>query len=158
MKKPRKYVLKVRRSRKSYLFLYFLVLIVLGVTGYLYFSGYNLKISSIILAICFSFLVVYTIEIFHRREWWAISESRLIHSVGILNKNVRDVDFSSISDLDIDKPLFKRMLNYGTVNVRVFLSDTSIPVRDIHDPEGFIDILEDYMAKDRRKKHGIRKA
>lgn len=155
--KKKKNLLKFHRSRKAYLFLYFLVFSIIAVLVYLYFEGYPVSGLSVLISFLFICLVFYSIEILHRREWWAITDSALIHSIGILNKNVRDVDFESISDLDIDKPLFKRFLNYGTVNVRVFLSDTTIRVVDIPKPERFIDILEGRIRKSRRGKHVIRK-
>ena len=81
----------------------------------------------------------------------------MIQSTGIFNKNVREIDFSSISDLDLDQSFFKRFLNYGNVNVRLFLNETSIKIHDISNPEEFIETLQRLISMNRRPRHGIRK-
>jgi hypothetical protein len=72
-----------------------------------------------------------------------------------LSKNVREIDFSSISDLDLEQPLFKRILNYGNVNVRLFLNETSISIKNINNPGQFIERLQEIISKHRKYKHEI---
>jgi membrane protein YdbS with pleckstrin-like domain len=153
MKKRKNYLLKVKKSRKSYFFLYLMALVVLGVLIYFYKNNYEIDNLVFIFSGIFIVGIFFITEILHAREWWAITDSSLIHSISILNKNVREVDFGSISDMDLDKPLFKRLFNYGTVNVRVFLNETSIHVKDINNPEKFINLLQDLIKNKRSKKN-----
>lgn len=151
----REIILKVHKTRRAYFMAYFMCLVIIGILLYLYFKGYVLENYVLYPSVLFVLGVIYVTEILHHREWWAVTNNTLIHSVSILNKNVREVDFSSISDLDLDKPLFERILNYGDVNVRLFLNETSIKIRHISSPEKFIKFLRDLILKDRNTKNVI---
>jgi membrane protein YdbS with pleckstrin-like domain len=151
MKKSKNYLLKVKKSRKSYLFIYFLAIIVLFSLFYLNREGYEITSSVLVASLVFIVGIFFVTEVLHRREWWAITETALIHSISILNKNVREVGFSSISDMDLDKPLYKRFLGYGNVNIRIFLNETTIRVKNINSPEKFIKLLQDLISKNRRE-------
>lgn len=153
------FLIKVKVSRKAFLPLYFLILVVIGTLGFLYFKGYAVNRVSLIASFVFSVFAIKLIEIERQRDWWAVTNTSLVQSTGILNKNVKEIDFSSISDLDLDKPLFKRFLNYGNVNVRVFFNENSICIRDINQPERFIEFLQGVMnthKKREKEEHGIR--
>jgi membrane protein YdbS with pleckstrin-like domain len=151
-----KYLLRVRRSRKSYLGLYFMVILVIGLIGYLYYNNYSLSSFALIISFIFIFSIIKFTEIHRFRDWWAITNSSIIQSTGIFNKNVREIDFSSISDLDLDQSFFKRILNYGNVNVRLFLNETSIKIIDINKPGEFIEELQRIISMNRGQKNGLR--
>jgi hypothetical protein len=151
MKKRGKYLLRVRKSRKSYFPFYIMVFIVFFSLLYLYQEGYELTSEVLTISLVFILGIFLLVEVLHRREWWAITETALIHSISILNKNVREVGFSSISDMDLDKPLYKRFLGYGNVNIRIFLNETTIRVKNINSPEKFIKLLQDLISKNRRE-------
>lgn len=151
------YLLKVRRSRKKYLFLYFLAIIVLFLIIYVtFFLNYKLSKFAWIASIAYIYFTAKFIEYERIKDWWGVTETSLVQSLGLFNKNVRQVDFSSISDLDLNQPLFKRILNYGNVNVRLFLNETSISIKDINNPDKFIEELQKIITKNRKKKDGIR--
>lgn len=152
--KEKEYLMKVHRSRTSYFFIYFIMLIII-----LFLIIFNNFISHLLISISFALIVfsILIIEVHRLREWWAITNSSLIHSFSILNKNVREVGFSSISDLDLDQPLFDRIMHHGTVNVRLFLNETSIKITDIHNPIDFIECLQEKVIKERMKRDGTKK-
>ena len=152
----RKYLLKVRRSRKTYLLLYLMVLSILSLIGYLYYKSYSLSSFALIISLVFIFLIIKFTELHRFRDWWAITNSSIIQSTGIFNKNVREIDFSSISDLDLDQSFFKRILNYGNVNVRLFLNETSIKIISINKPGEFIEELQRIISMNRGQKNGLR--
>jgi hypothetical protein len=140
------YLIKVRRSRKSYLEIYLMILIIIGTIVYLYqtrgiFSKYALWI-----ALFFILILVKSTELHRIKDWWGITNSSIVQSTGLLSKNLREVDFNSISDLDLNQSLFKRILNYGDVNVRLFLNETSFTVKDINSPEDFIKQLQKIIS------------
>jgi len=152
----RKYLLKVRRSRKTYFLLYLMVISIMGLIWYLYHNGNPLNPFALIISFLFIIFIIKFTELHRFKDWWAITNASIIQSTGIFNKNVRDIDFSSISDLDLDQPFFKRILNYGNVNVRLFLNETSIKITDINKPEEFIEELQRIISMNRGQKNGLR--
>ncbi len=153
----KKYLIKVRRSRRSFLILYLMIIAIITLLFYLYYTGNNPSLFALIISIIFIKILINYTEIQRWKNWWAITNTSLIQSTGIFNKNVREIDFSSISDLDLDQSFFKRVLNYGNVNVRLFLNETSIKIIDISEPREFIEELQRIISMSGRKKDGIRK-
>ena len=151
------YLLKVNKSRRSYFFTYLMVLIVISVLAYLNFQGYEFGKIVWIISLIFIIGEIIYVEISRIREWWAISNSSLVHSVSILNKNIRESDFASISDLDLDQSFFKRILNFGTINVRLFQNETSICIKNINNPRSFIEELQRMISLSRGRNDGTRK-
>jgi membrane protein YdbS with pleckstrin-like domain len=152
----RKYLLKVRRSRKTYFLLYLMIISIISLISYFYYNGYSLSPFALIVSSLFILLVIKFTELHRFKEWWAITPSSIIQGTGIFNKNVRDINFSSISDLDLDQSFFKRILNYGNVNVRLFLNETSIKIIDINKPEEFIEELQRIISMNQGTRNGIR--
>jgi hypothetical protein len=152
----RKYLIKVRRSRKNYLWIYMMILIIVGLRIYIRSINGSLDKITIYIALVFIIFLLKFVEIHRIKDWWAVTDSSIIQSTGLLSKNLRSIDFNSISDLDLDQSLYKRILNYGDVNVRLFLNDTSVSIKDINSPGDFIKQLQDIMSKRRSKSHGFK--
>jgi uncharacterized membrane protein YdbT with pleckstrin-like domain len=148
--KKREYLFKVFRSRKAYFLIYLMNLIIIFLLIFLFFNGYNIEKFQILISTVFILFSIVFIEIHRIKDWWAITNSSFVQSLSILNKNVREVDFSSISDLDLEQPFLKRILNYGDVNVRLFLNETSIKIKNISKPREFMEKLQDTMFANRR--------
>lgn len=148
--------MKVRRSRKKYIPLYIMVLALILFILFLRSRGFEISRFAMITSIIFIFLVLKFSELHRFKDWWAVSENKLVQSMGIFDKNVREIGFSSISDLDVHQPFFKRVLGYGTVNVRLFLNETSIKIPDINRPERFVETLQGLMSNSGGKNGGIR--
>ena len=151
----KKFLLKVKRSRKNYFLVYLMVLGIIGTLIYLKVNGFMIPKSALIISIVFILLVIKFTEIHRMKDWWGVTNSGLIQSLGLLNKNVREVGFSSISDMDISKPLFKRFLNYGDVNIRLFLNETSIKMKDISNPDQFVEDFQLIISKNKKNNNGI---
>ena len=148
-------LIKVRKSRKSYSLVYLMVIVIIGTLVYLNNKGLTIPTIALIISGGFSLLLIKFTEVHRIKDWWAITDSALIQSLGLINKNIREVRFSSISDMDIHKPFFKRFLNYGDVNIRLFLNDTSINMKDISRPEKFVEAFQSIISQNRRNSHGI---
>lgn len=151
----KKFLVKARRSRKTYLPIYILFLVGAGLL--LYLNNTRGPLGSEI-TIAFLLAVFFGIKFaeFHRfRDWWGITENSFVESTGIFNKNVREVDFSSISDLDVSQPFLKRILGFGDVNIRLFINETSIHVKNINFPSDFADFLQEKIGE--RRADGQRK-
>jgi uncharacterized membrane protein YdbT with pleckstrin-like domain len=133
-----------------------MIISIIGLISYFYYKGNSLNSFALIISFLFIILIIKFTELHRFKDWWAITNTSIIQSTGILNKNVRDIDFSSISDLDLDQPFFKRILNYGNVNVRLFLNETSIKIIDINKPGEFIEELQRIISMNRGSKSGLR--
>lgn len=142
-----KILLKIYRSRKIYLFFYLLILILLSYIGYSYYTGNPISRKFLILSLIFIILIIKLTEIHHLRDWWAITDSSFIESKSILNKNIREIDFQSIADISLNQPFFKRLLNYGSVEIRKFMEEKSIIISNINRPEKFINILRNAITR-----------
>jgi len=152
----KKFLLKVKRSRKTYFLVYLMILIIIGVLVYFKRNGLIIPTFTLIISIGFVIILIKFTEIHRIKDWWAITDSALIQSLGLLNKNVREVSFSSISDMDISKPFFKRFLNYGDVNIRLFLNETSIKIKDISNPTQFVEDFQLIISQNRRNNNEFR--
>jgi len=133
-----------------------MISIIVGTLLVLNYYNYSITPKVLILSSLFIFFLLSYTEYHRIKDWWAITDHSLVQSRGLLSKNVREIDFSSISDLDVDQPILKRILNFGNVNVRLFLNETSISITDINQPEDFIKELQSIISLNKRKKeHGI---
>jgi len=132
-----------------------MIFIIVGFLIYLNRSGLTIPTFTLIISIGFILLLIIFTEIHRMKDWLGITNSNLIQSIGLLNKNVREVGFSSISDMDINKSLFKRFLNYGDVNIRLFLNETSIKMKDISNPGQFVEDFQLIISQNRKNNNGI---
>jgi uncharacterized membrane protein YdbT with pleckstrin-like domain len=145
-------LLKVFKSRKSHLHYYLMILIVILLNIFIYLNSKNLDYRIVLASLIFITIIFWFIEVDIVRNWWAITDTFLIESKSILNKNVREIEFNSIADIDLDQPLLKRILGYGTVNIRKYLNEKSIIIEDIDSPEKFINLLQEAIQKRKQKK------
>jgi len=139
-----KYLFKVKKSRKIYLWVYLLILIIVGSLIYFYSIGYNIDNFVLIPSMIFIFLIIVITEFNHMGEWWAVTKTQLVKGKGIFNRNVGSIDFLKISDLEIDQPFYKILLNYGTINVRVF--SKYMPIKNINSPGKFLGKLQKLVS------------
>ena len=146
-----KILLKVFRSRKSYFPYYFLIVAIVAFLGYNHYYLGEISSRVLIASVIAIVVLIKLIEVGRIRNWWAITDCSLIESKSILNKNVREIDFQSIADIDLDQPFYKRIGGYGTINIRKFLNEKSITIRDINNPEKFINLLHDAIRKEKDK-------
>jgi uncharacterized membrane protein YdbT with pleckstrin-like domain len=143
-----KILLKVHRSRKPYMIYYVMILALLGYIGYSYYMNNPVSNKFLIISFISILLIIKLTEIHRIRDWWAITEGSFIESKSILNRNIREIDFHTIADISLDQPLFKRIFNYGTVEIRKLIEEKSIVIPNINKPEKFINILRDAIMRD----------
>jgi len=121
--------------------------------GLVYFYSNNIEISTLgwVIALGSVFILIKFIEIHRIRNWWAITENSFIENRGIVNKNIREIEFESISDLSLNQGLHKRILGYGTINIRRFLNEAAISVPNINKPEVFLNLLQEAIKLNKSK-------
>jgi membrane protein YdbS with pleckstrin-like domain len=145
-KKEKEGVLKQRSSRKLYIPFYLMIILLIGLMGFIFFSGKALNTFALICALVFVFFVVKLTELHRLTNLYEINPSTLIHTVGLVNRNSTRTDFFAISDVDITQTAWQRILNYGDIEIRLFSRDNVTKVKDIDDPESFVEFLEKCMA------------
>lgn len=143
--------LKVRNSRKLYIPLYFMIIILFLTIGFIKMSGKEINDLAFRAIIIFSLAILVFTE-FHRiRNSYEINSNSLIASKGILNKNIKKVDLLSISDVDSHQNIWQRMLNFGDVNARLFSKDSATSMKNISNPVKFANFLEKMMSERRNE-------
>lgn len=149
-KNSNKNSLTLRNSRKIYIPIYIMVLILLSVILWIYFSGKPLTYFSIALVILFSYFAIKSTEIHRLTNKYEIKSPTLIHTTGLFNKNERRVDLFAVSDADVLQNLWQRIWRYGDVRVRLFSAESTTIIRNINNPQQFASFLEGEMLKLRR--------
>lgn len=114
----------------------------------------KIELGILISSLIFCLVLVMIIEIHRYRDWWALTDSNFVESKSILNKNIREIDFSSISGLELDQPLYQRILNYGTVIVRMHLNGAPIFINNIKNPEEFLRKAQRMIFEKRKNNNG----
>ena len=138
--------IKITNSRKRYIPLYFLVLVLGGFVLYLYFNGRPLNKYALWAAIVFIVLAIKYTELHRIYQNYAISSHYLIHTKGFFNKSSRKIFVANISDVVLKKNVLQRMLDYGTLEVHSFSEGKPlVSITDINHPQNFLNILKKKM-------------
>lgn len=140
-----KEVMKVRTSRKAYLFIYFMIIVLIITVIFIKISGKQLNITLLYAVLIFSGILIIFIEIHRLGFFYKVTDVSLVYSKGIFARTVRKVDLSSISDADSKQTSWQRMLNYGDVDARMFSKDSTLTIKNVNNPEKFADFLEKKM-------------
>ena len=140
--KIKKYFMKVSNSRKIYLPIYFMILVLIAVVIFIKYNDLNLSTPVFILVILF---ILFSIKITELHRWsnsYEITKDSLVHNKGILNRKTRSMDFLAISDTEVKQNIWQRLLNYGDVSVRLYSGESSNPAKNINNPKKFARCLE----------------
>ena len=113
-------VLKVRISRKLYIPIYLMILILFLAVGFIKISGKEINDLAFKMAIGFSAILILITELHRLSNSYEINSDALVSSSGILNKKIRKADLVSISDVGLNQTLWQRMIGYGKISARMF--------------------------------------
>ena len=149
-KRLKKNYQKVRNSRKLYIPIYIMVLILISAILFIKIKGLPLNKSAILFVIIFSLISLKLTEVHRFKNKYKIKPPSLVHIEGYLNKISRRVDLIAISDVDASQTFWQRLLNYGDVHVRLFSKESTTNIKNINDPIGFTKFLEKKMDEQRK--------
>ena len=141
-----KSVMRLRTSRKTYFFIYLMIFILMSTVIFIKISGKELNKLVFEGVLAFSAILIIFTEIHRFKNLYEINSHSLIHSKGIFVRKTKRVDLLSVSDADSKRNPWQRMLNYGDVNVNLYSGGSSVPVKNINNPEKFVDFLEEKMS------------
>lgn len=143
---------KFRISRKSYWVFYLMILFVIGYLLYIFFTGLNINQYAFGFALIFVLGAVKLTEVHRLNYLYKLTPTSLVYSQGIISKSIKNVDYYAISDVEVHQSLIQRILNYGTVNVKLFSTDSMTSIKNINDPEAFAQLLDEIIDKKRQRK------
>ena len=148
---PEGEVLRVRNSRKLYIPIYLMILILFCAVGFVKYSGKevnNLAWKSVLIFSGFSILFAETHRLGNRYE---INDGSFVHVKGILVRTTVKTDLSVISDVVIKQNPWQALLGYGNVHVVVYSEET--PIKNVNNPLMVVSFLEDKMKMKRVTEH-----
>ena len=142
-KKPKKPIMVVKVSRKSFLFAYFMALVILGAIFYMiFFSDYGVKVFVFFIASTFAFLLIIFPELHRFNHIFSITDEYLIHTWGIGTRKTKRIHYDPISDIDVIQTPWQMILGFGNVHVHVFSKDSIVEINNINKPKRFVKVLE----------------
>ncbi|MGC9309604.1 MAG: PH domain-containing protein [Candidatus Nanoarchaeia archaeon] len=139
-------------SRKIYLPLYVMAIILICLIIYIQVNNLELNNTVFIAAILFIVCVLFFTEIHRAVTRYEIRTESLVHIHGIFSRRKRYVAFHSISDIKFKQNFWQRLLRYGSIYVYQFSEDSATQVRNINKPEEFLNILEERINKHMQKR------
>ena len=135
--------LKVRNSRKTYIPIYLMIIILISILIYLTVMKKPLNSLTFKLILAFSLISISASEIHRLYDSYELIRSSLVHTKGYFTKESRKMDLSAISDLLIVQNIWQRIFSYGNINVTLFSGENAIQIKNINNPSHLVDkILE----------------
>ena len=139
-----------RTSRLHYLPNYFIVVLVLII---LYIISPNLNVFNNLLHLALFFGVLAIAAGFAEEPEWGrlwrkyvITNNEIKKVEGLLDIKETIIPYQSIADVMVDKSLFGRALNVGTVRVRSFKEGGDIVLRGMRNPDEVKNIIENKIS------------
>lgn len=151
-----KNIIKIKGSRKLYIPIYVMIIILILVMVILKIQEYPLNKFVIIAAIIFIILCIKGTEIHRLTRYYQITNHYLVYSKGIFKNNIKKIFIPTISDLVLKQNIWQRILNYGDVLIHRYTTGSVIDVKNINDPEYFVENLEEIMNTLREREMGKR--
>jgi len=142
-----KSLLKVRTSRKSYLFVYLLILILIGVILYIKYNGRYLNSKVFIGVIVLIIIGIKSTEFHRLYTYYEITSHYAIISKGIFTRDIKRIFIPTISDIVLKQNVWQRILNYGNVKIHRYTAGAIIDVKNINNPKNFIEVLESRLNR-----------
>jgi len=137
--------LEVRNSRKMYVPLYVMIVVLLILLIYIKISGRPLNDMALRFVLVFSVVMLLYTEIHRMGNSYEVNDSSVIHKSGYLNTVSKRAEFTAISDSDIKQNLWQRLFSYGNVEIHLYSKENKTVIRNINNPFGFLDFLQKKM-------------
>ena|SRR3989344_5688654 len=138
-------VLSIRNSRKIYIPVYFMIIVLLTSVAIIKFQ--NREISSFALksVAVFSATGVIWTEMHRLRNKYEITDNAVVHINGLFFRKIKKVDIHALSDAELKQNPFQLILGIGDVSANSF-SELNI-LKNVNKPHDVIKFLEDKMMK-----------
>ena len=137
-------VLKVRNSRKIYIPLYFMIIVLLIVIIYIKISGRLLDDIAFKFAMAFIMAVLIATELHRLGNSYEITNNSIVLKNGYFTIISKRIEYGAISDIDVKQNLWQRIFSYG--NIQIFKFSEKSVIRNINKPFIFVDFLSKKMS------------
>jgi uncharacterized membrane protein YdbT with pleckstrin-like domain len=144
---PAEKILRLRTTRKLYVPVYLMIIILLITVTVLKFRGYPINILVIWAIGIFIIGSIKATELHRLKDLYEINPLSVVHTEGYLKKISKRLDLFAISDLDIMQSFWQRILGYGDVYIHLFAEKR--PIKNISNPQKFADFLEKTIREQR---------
>lgn len=134
-------------SRKLYLPIYLMIIILIVIIGFIKFNDYYLNSWAFIVAMIFIMLGIVSTEIHKNRVSYKLSPNSLIIKTGIFSMKVKNISMESISDTAVIQTFWQRLLSYGDVRISLFSKESRTSMKNINNPFKFSEMLEAEISK-----------
>ena len=138
-------LLKVRTSRRIYIPIYIMILILLGTAGYIEFSGKNLNTTIFGAVVAFSVIAIISTEFHRYSHLYELNNIAIMHTKGIFFKVKKRTDLLVVSDIEMEQSPWQMLLGIGNVDVMVFSKDSSTCMKNIDHPLMVTELVEKKM-------------
>ncbi len=103
---------------------------------FFYFLNYLVNVNISIVYILFTFGFIYTIIesfIYLKTTEIVLTNKRIITKVGLIQRNINEVNLEKIESFNINQNIIQRLLNFGNIEVHG-IGKTSINIKGIESP------------------------
>jgi len=139
--------LRLSNTRKLYIPLYLMTIILLGTISYIKFNNKPLSPMAFNLSIIFSIIIIIGTEIHRLGNSYEINNNAVIHRKGYFSIISKTIEFGAISDADVKQSLWQRIFNYGHVEIHRYSEYNKTIIKDINKPAEFQAFLQKKMIK-----------
>jgi len=146
---PKKTIRTIQNTRKVFIPIYLMALILIIALIYLYKNDYTINILSLTLSGIFLFFCIKYTEIHRMSHIWRINYNNFEHSSGIINKRIKKLDYLSISDIEVHQNVLQRLFDYGDIVIHQF-AETLI-IKSINEPKKVAEIIQEAIEQKRKE-------
>lgn len=137
--------LRLSNTRKLYIPLYLMAIILLGTISYIKLNNKPLSPLILNISIIFSILIIIGTEIHRFGNSYEINNNAVIHRKGYFSIISKTIEFRAISDADIKQSLWQRIFNYGHIEIHRYSEFNKTIIKDINKPAEFQAFLQKKM-------------
>ncbi len=143
--------IKIRNSRRIYIPVYIMILILLGIVAYIKINDLPLDRTALIGVIVFVILGIKFAELHRLFHSYEITPRYVVHTFGYVSKDMKRIFIPTISDLILKQNGWQRLLNYGNIEVHRYSDGSAIDLNNIPSPSKLLKILENRLSESHKK-------
>jgi len=147
----RKRLKKIRYSRKLYLPLYIMILVLIGFMIYIKYSGRGINEMAFKVVLAFIIIIILATEIHRFGEVYHLTENAVILNSGYFGILSKRMEFEAISDMQVLQSAWQRVWNFGDLQMFKFAPGPTL--KNINRPNAFAEELEKIMARAKAGEH-----
>ena len=137
----------LKESRKTFLFIYLLIIVFIAIIAYFMKNGQKFSSANflVITAVIITGLLIP--EILRNWESCIVKGDKIHIITGIIKKKHHKLFTSTITDIHCKQTLWQRILNYGTIEVSLFSHEGEVRLGTVNRPKKRLQELEELIRK-----------